>query len=75
MADGHITDIPVESDYSRVVSLCDTRIIVLLVNTNIMETWATDIGNTYIETKTLNKFYIIAGTEFSDREGQILVLF
>ena len=66
MADGHITDIPVESDYSRVVSLCDTRIIVLLVNTNIMETWATDIGNTCFEVKELEKFYIIGGTEFGN---------
>ena len=57
MADGHITDISVESDYYRVVSLCDTRIIVLLVNTNIMETWATDIGNACLEGgETLESF-------------------
>ena len=29
--------------------------------------WDTDIGDTYHEEKTLEKFYIIAGTEFSDR--------
>ena len=31
-----------------------------------METWATDIGNEYLEAETLDKVYIIAGTEFGD---------
>ena len=38
-----------------------------------METWDTDIGNTYPEENTLEKFYIISGTEFGDREGYIII--
>ena len=33
-----------------------------------METQDTDIGNVYIEAKTLEKVYIITGTAFGDRE-------
>ena len=36
--------------------------------------WATDIGNTYRESKTLEKVYIIAGTKYSDREVQIIIV-
>ena len=39
-----------------------------------METWATDIGNAYLESYTKEKVYIIAGKEFGDREGHILVV-
>ena len=35
--------------------------------------WDTDIGNAYLKAKTLEKAYIIAGNEFGDREGQILI--
>ena len=38
-----------------------------------MEALATDIDNEYLESKTLGKVYIISGTEFGDREGQIVI--
>ena len=38
-----------------------------------MEMWAADINNAYLEAKTLDKIYIIAGTRFGDREGHILI--
>ena len=38
-----------------------------------METWDTDIGNKSPEENTLEKFYIISGTEFGDREGYIII--
>ena len=38
-----------------------------------METWDTDIGNTYLEVKSLDKVYIISGAEFGDREGCTLI--
>ena len=67
MANGHLAYIPVESIYYGVVSLPGIRLLVFLDEFNKMETWATDIGNEYLEAKTLDKFYIIAGTEFGDR--------
>jgi hypothetical protein len=45
VADGHLTDIPVESVYSGVVSLRGIRLVIFLAELNGMETWATDIGN------------------------------
>ena len=32
-----------------------------------METWDTNIGNAYLEAKTLETLYILSGTEFGDR--------
>lgn len=40
VADGHLTDVPVESVYSGVVSLRGIRLIIFLAELNGMETWA-----------------------------------
>ena len=44
-----------------------------LAELNGLEVWSTDIGNAYLEAKTKEKVYIVAGPEFGDREGHILV--
>ena len=75
VADGHLTDIPVESVYSGVVSLRGFRLLVFLAELNGLETWATDIGNAYLEAKTKEKIYIKAGPEFGELEGHTLVIF
>jgi hypothetical protein len=49
VADGHLTDIPLESVYSSVVSLCGLRIITFLSELNGLDLWATDISNAYLE--------------------------
>ena len=36
--------------------------------------WATDIGNTYLESYIKEKVYIKAGAEFGDRAGHYLVI-
>jgi len=36
--------------------------------------WATDIGNAYLEAETREKVYIIAGPEFEELEGHVLVI-
>jgi Reverse transcriptase (RNA-dependent DNA polymerase) len=41
---------------------------------NDLQLWATDIGNAYLEAYTTEKVYIIAGPEFGEREGHILVI-
>ena len=74
MADGHLTDIPLDSVYSGVVSLRGFRLTLFLAELNKLELWATDIGNAYLEAQTSEKVYIIAGPEFGDREGHILVI-
>ena len=39
-----------------------------------MELWATDIGNTYLEAYTSEKVCIIAGVEFGELAGHLLVI-
>jgi len=52
VADGHLTDIPDDSVYSSVVSLCGLRILLFLAELNGLKVWDTDIGNEYIEALT-----------------------
>jgi hypothetical protein len=44
------------------------------VELNGLQLWATDIANAYLEAYTTEKVYIVAGPEFGDREGHILVI-
>jgi Reverse transcriptase (RNA-dependent DNA polymerase) len=74
VADDHLTDIPLESVYSGVVSLRGFRIVLFLAELNHLELWSTDIGNAYLEAYTSEKVYIIAGPEFGEREGHILII-
>jgi len=75
VADGHLTDTPLESVYSGVVSLRGIRIVTFIAELNKMLLWATDIGNAYLEAVTNEKVYIIAGPEFGELEGHILVIY
>jgi hypothetical protein len=74
VADGHLTEVPLESVYSGVVSLRDIQILVFLAELNQLELWAMDIGNAYLEAMTSEKLYIIAGGEFVDLKGHVLVI-
>jgi len=74
VADGHLTDVPVDSVYSGVVSLRGIRLLLFLAELNDLECYGTDIGNAYLEAETKEKLYIIAGPEFGDREGHMLIV-
>ena len=74
VADGHLTDIPLDSVYSGVVSLRGIRLLTFISELNALLLWATDIGNAYLEALTKELVYIVAGPEFGDREGHILVI-
>ena len=75
VADGHLTDIPVDSVYSRVVSLRGLRMMLFLAKLNKLDIWATDIGNAYLEATTCEKVYIVAGPEFGEKAGSILIIY
>ena len=75
VTNGHLTAVPVDSVYSGVVSLRGLRILVFLAKLNGLETWSIDIGNAYLEAETKEKVYIIAGPEFGELEGHILITF
>jgi hypothetical protein len=74
VADGHLTDIPQDSVYSGVVSLRGCRIVLFLSELNELHAWATDVGNAYLEAITDELVYIIAGPEFGELEGHILLI-
>ncbi len=74
VANGNLTEVPLESVYSGVVSLRGLRMMLFLAELNGYETWSTDIGNAYLEAFTKEKLYVVAGPEFGDREGHILVI-
>ena len=64
LCDGHLTETPVESVYSSVVSLRSLRLVSFLSVLNQLELWGADIGNAYLKAKTKEKLCIIAGPEF-----------
>jgi hypothetical protein len=74
VADGHLTDAPLESVYSGVVTIRGFRIVAFLAEHNRQKLWATDIGNAYLESYTSEKVYIIAGPEFGERKDHVLVV-
>ena len=74
VADGHLTKEPVESIYSGVVSLRSLRMVVLLSQLNDLEIWGADGGNAYLEAYTDKKLCIIAGPEFKELQGHLLIM-
>ena len=51
------------------------RLLIFLAELNNLELWSTDIGNAYLEATTNERVYIIAGPEFGDHQGHILIIF
>jgi hypothetical protein len=74
VADGHLTPKPLDTVYSGVVSLRSLRTVIFLAELNKLKIWAADIGNAYLKAKTDEKLYIIAGPEFKELSGHILVI-
>ena len=73
VADGSLTQDPMETIYSGVVSLKHIRLVIFLVVLNNLEVWGSDIGNAYLEVYTNEKLLIKAGAEFEELEGFTLV--
>ena len=75
VAGGHLTPDPSESIYSGVVSIRSLRMIIFLAKLNNLEVCGGDIGNAYLKAKTKEKRYVVAGPEFEELEGHILVIY
>ena len=74
VADGHLTKEPIESIDSGVVSLRSLRMVVFLSQLNDLEIWGADVGNAYLEAYTNEKLCIIAGPEFKELQGHLLIM-
>jgi len=69
-----MTDIPLESVYSGVVSLRSLRLVIFLAELNGLTLFQADVGNAYLEAKTKEKVYFIANAGFGDQEGHTLMI-
>ena len=67
VADGHLTKEPV-------VSLRSLRMVVFLSQLNDFEIWGADVGNAYLEAYTDQNLCIIAGPEFKELQGHLLIM-
>ena len=74
VADGHLTDIPVDSVYSGVVSLRGFKMLLFLAELNGLEIWGTDISSAYLESFTKEKCCILAGDGFGPMKDHRLVI-
>ena len=74
VAGGHMTAPPKDSVYSSVVTLRSLRICMFLAELNGLNVHAADIGNAYLEAYTKELVYIIAGPEFGERQGNVLII-
>ena len=66
VADGHLTDIPVDSVHSGVVTLRGFRLWCFLAELNDLTLWSTDISSAHLEAFTKEKLCSTAGPEFGD---------
>ena len=74
VAGGHLTPVPDDSTYSGVISLRALRLIVFLSELNNLELWGADVSSAYLEAKTNEKVYFVAGDEFGDKRGHTMVI-
>ena len=74
VAGGHVAPEPEDSISSTVCSLSAVRTVLLLAELNELKLTSIDIGNAYLEAKTTEKVYTIAGPEFADDQGKIMII-
>ena len=74
VAGGHLTPDAIDSIYYGVVSTRSLRLSIFLSKLTNMKIQAADIGNAYLEATTREKLCIVAGPEFEELQGHILVI-
>ena len=74
VAGGHMTDVLKESSYSGVVSLRSLRLCILIAELNGLSIEAADISSAYLEAYTKEKVCFVAGSEFGELAGHLLII-
>lgn len=74
VAGGHTTETPVILTYSSVVSCDSVWIGFLVAALNSLDIQAADIQNAYISAPCREKIWTIAGPEFGDEEGEVMLV-
>ncbi len=74
VAGGHLTDPPVESVYSSVVTRESIRMMFLMAALNNLDIMGADVQNAYINASAKEKVYTTAGPEFGSNEGRPAII-
>ena len=75
VAGGHVTkDIPHQEAYALVIHAKNLWLLFLLSAINNQKLVAGDVSNAYLNARTNEQVYSIAGPEFGQYEGQIVVI-
>jgi hypothetical protein len=74
-ANGNLTEAPINSVCSGVVSLKSLQMVIFNAELNGLEAWTTGIGNAHLEAETLEKVFIVVGPGFGKLEGHTLITF
>ena len=72
-ANRSLTEVPLSSTHSVVVSFKSLQTAVFLAELNGSESWATDVGNTCLEAETSEKVLIVARPKFDDLKGRAII--
>ena len=75
VADGHTSQEPLDSVYSGVVSPRSLRLVLFPAELNGLQVHSADVGNAYLEAKTKERVYIVAGEGFGELKGHTLVIY
>ena len=73
VAGGPLTADPRDISYSGIVSTRPLRLSIFLAKLNNMKVWAVDLVYEYLEATTKEKLYVVAGAEFQELQGHILL--
>ena len=75
VAYGNLTQIPLNSVYAGVASLCRLCLCLFLGELNGMEVYATDFGSAYLKSINNKKVCIMGGPKFGPLASQLLIIY
>ena len=75
VANGALTSPNIDGTYSSVVSLRALRMCLLLGELNGLEVKVGDVSNAYLMAKTKEKVFFVAGPEFGELAGHVMVVY